>query len=371
MLNLVNIENFKCFHEKCIVPLRQITIMYGKNGRGKSSVAQTLLLLAQTMKECNDVKTLQIMGNLVELSTFDDILNSKADDKNFCIGLQTEDETVELHYTAVLGKLQLAKLFSLPVNGLERLEQNASKYEEGDLTTSLAGTTSDIKVLQALKNMGYIAANRLGPVNSVMRKDSLSDNWLGTRGEYVINVLGQKNMDFLLEVEKSLSKVLSGATIRVNYKDVERIELFMNSVDGKEYYRPVNVGFGYSYVLPIIVLMLLAEKGSIIIIENPEAHLHPGAQSRLMEFLINKAKERDLQLIVESHSDHVVNGMRIAVKKGNLAEHNALINYFERENGDESPVIEQIYIDKNGELSCYPEDFMDEWTKQLIELIKK
>ena len=63
--------------------------------------------------------------------------------------------------------------------------------------------------------------------------------------------------------------------------------------------------------------------------------------------------------------------MRIAVKKGELFEQNALINYFGRESGDETPEIEQIHVDKNGELSCYPEDFMDEWTKQLVELIKK
>lgn len=371
MLKSVSIKDFKCFHEKTVVPLKQVTIMYGKNGRGKSSVAQTLLLLSQTMMGNNDVKVLQIIGNWVELGTFDEILNSKAEDKSFYIGLQSEDESIEMYYSPIPGKLQLAQLVSMPVDGVERLEKNSTKRGEHLSSEGITGTTSDLKVLQALKKIGYIAADRRGPVNSVQRLDSLPENWLGTKGESLINVLAQKSADFISEVESALSSVLTGAAIRINHKDTERIELFLNSADGKVTYRPINVGFGYSYVLPVIVLMLLAEKGSIVIIENPEAHLHPGAQSRLMEFLILKAKERDVQLIVESHSDHVVNGVRIAVKKGELSEQNALINYFGRENGDETPEIEQIHVDENGELSCYPEDFMDEWTKQLIELIKK
>ena len=71
MIRKIIIEGFKCFHKRQSIPLSQINILYGKNGRGKSTIAQSFLLLAQTMKECNDVAELRLMGDLIELGTFD------------------------------------------------------------------------------------------------------------------------------------------------------------------------------------------------------------------------------------------------------------------------------------------------------------
>lgn len=370
MLTAISLKNFKCFNEACSIPMAQVTVLYGKNGRGKSTVVQSLLLLSQTMRESNDVRTLQLMGKLISLGTFDDVLNSEANEKEFEIGIVSDSEQVKLAYTAIEDKPQLAQLIGLLVDGVERLDVNAS--EDGQKTSELkvAGAISDIKELQSLKDLAYIAADRRGPINAVERKDALSENWLGTKGEYLINVLAQNDATLLTEVEGALSAVLSGAAIKINNKDAERVGLYLNSIEGKKVYRPVNVGFGYSYVLPVIVLALLGNEGSTIIIENPEAHLHPGAQSRLMEFLVRTAKRRNLQIVIESHSDHIVNGLRLAVKTNILKENEALINYFDRNLETEATEIEQIHVDSNGELSAYPEDFMDEWTKQLLELIK-
>ena len=68
------------------------------------------------------------------------------------------------------------------------------------------------------------------------------------------------------------------------------------SKDNGEAFRPVNVGFGYSYILPIIVNMLVIPEGSVLIVENPEAHLFPAAQSRLMEFLVKYSQKRNIQV---------------------------------------------------------------------------
>ena len=184
-----------------------------------------------------------------------------------------------------------------------------------------------------------------------------------------INVLANKSEDFIKIVEQNLSQILSGAAMRIPNPEADRIELQLNSVDGTTYFRPMNVGFGYSYVLPVIVAALLAEKGSILVVENPEAHLHPGAQSRLTEFLINIANTKSLQVLIETHSDHVVNGMRIAIKHGELPSSKSLIAHFSQEDGAENPKVDFITCDKNGTLSDYPDDFMDEWTRQMLDLV--
>ena len=78
-------------------------------------------------------------------------------------------------------------------------------------------------------------------------------------------------------------------------------------------YRPTNVGFGITYALPIVVSALSARPGSLLIVENPEAHLHPRGQVKMGELLC-QASEAGIQVLIETHSDHVLNGIRLAVR---------------------------------------------------------
>ena len=145
-------------------------------------------------------------------------------------------------------------------------------------------------------------------------------------------------------------------------------------------FKPQNVGLGISYVLPVLVTILTAMPGAIIIIENPEAHIHPHGQAKLGE-LIARAAAYGVQVFVETHSDHVINGVRVAVRDGILKPEDVNIAFFERkEQLKENPVddsdmeifseVRNIQVDANGSLSEYPEDFMDEWNNQLMELMK-
>lgn len=365
MLETIALENFKCFCEEKELNLAPITIMYGKNGRGKSTVAQSLLLLAQTMVESNNVRNLLLTGKYITLGSFSDVVNSSGDKTHFGIKLTSEGETVEMGFSELPNKPQMASIDKLNVNGVSRFDKVTKEEYDVESESKSITSTSDIKSLQMLKSARFVSAGRLGPQNSIVRKDSLDDDDLGVNGENLINVLSRKGIGFLEKVESALSEILGGAAIRVNFKDSERIELYLNSKDGKETFRPVNVGFGYSYALPVIVAALLVQEDSLLIVENPEAHLHPAAQSRIMKFLIRVAKEKNLQLIIESHSDHVVNGMRIAMKEGTLEMRDAHVLYF---SDDENPV-KMITCDDNGTLSDYPDDFMDEWTLQMLKLV--
>lgn len=369
MITSLFVNDFKCFEEETEIPLRQINIFYGKNGRGKSTVIQLLLMLSQTLKRNNNINHLNLIGEQVSLGTFSDVLNDSADDNMFSIGINSDTERLHLKFSPITDKPQLAMLTSMQIDDIERLEQFSSRLTDEKASEFIMGTSSDLVLLQNLKDLNFIAADRKGPVNYIDRVDSLPDNWIGSKGENLINVLAQCSMEELEDIVDAMSKILSGASMKINYKDAERIELFLNSSNNGKTYRPSNVGFGYSYVLPIIVQAFLAKEGSIFIVENPEAHLHPGAQSRLMEFLIDITKKKNLQLIVESHSDHVVNGLRIAIKNNTLEEEKALICHFSREEYSDKPIVDTIKVDKNGELSSYPDDFMDEWTKQLLQLI--
>lgn len=370
MIESVSLQNFKCFSEKKDIKLAKITILYGHNGRGKSSLSQALLLIGQSMKERNDLDQLSIVGEQVKLDTFADVKTAGSGQEEIKFWIDTDKERVELGFSPYADKPQLGRLSTLLYDGEDRfVVQTTQATEVTDKGGKVAFSTSDISVLQQLKSIVYISAGRLGPVNDVMRNDSLSPNKIGTKGENLLNALSHQAPEFVDYVGQWLSKILNGASMKIVDPKATRLELMLNSRDGNQLFHPVNVGFGYSYVLPVIVGTLLAEKGSVVIVENPEAHLHPGAQSRIMEFLIEQSIARDLQLIIETHSDHVVNGMRISMKKGVLKPADSIIQHFAYTENGTAPEITRITCDSKGNLSDYPEDFQDEWTAQMLELV--
>ena len=378
MIKTIYLQNYKCFQKEQAIKLAPVTLMYGKNGRGKSSVAQALLLLGQTMRINNGVELLSFIGEFVKQGTFEEIISKPSKENTFAITLETDKENVRMGFSAYEEKPQLARLSMFIVNGTNRLEvqttytdgvASGNAVEDNGEAPKAVGVTSDIDILQNLKNISFVSAGRLGPVNATNRNDSLRPDWVGVNGENLINVLAGKGTEFIKKVEQFLSQILSGAAIRIPDPKAEIINLQLNSADGTTYFRPINVGFGYSYVLPVIVATLLAEDGSILIIEKPEAHLHPGAQSRLTKFVIDMAREKNLQVLIETHSDHVVNGMRIAMKQNKLKPKEGIIVHFAHESEDVNPTIDFITCDKNGTLSNYPDDFMDEWTQQMLELV--
>ena len=186
------------------------------------------------------------------------------------------------------------------------------------------------------------------------------------------------------KVNKCLSWVSPGACLSITEKTLGGNSYYVAAIDygvdgDVRKFKPQNVGFGVNDILPVLATLLTAETGNIIIIENPEAHLHPRGQAEIGK-LIAETVSRGVQVFIETHSDHVINGIRVAVKKGVLKPDDVNIAFFERKEHDTTneggkvtreifSTVRSIKIDKNGSLSEYPEDFMDEWNNQLMRLL--
>jgi len=127
--------------------------------------------------------------------------------------------------------------------------------------------------------------------------------------------------------------------------------------------RPTNAGFGLAYALPIVVACLTARLGSLVLLENPEAHMHPQGQTRMAGLAAAAAA----QLVVETYSDHVLNGVRLAVKRGVLTPDQAVLHYF-RGNGEGADVVSSS-IDRDERLDQWPEGFFDELENTLDQLL--
>jgi predicted ATPase len=111
---------------------------------------------------------------------------------------------------------------------------------------------------------------------------------------------------------------------------------------------------------------MLAEPGTLCLIENPEAHLHPRGQTKLAELAV-RASLADVQVIVETHSDHFMDGVRIAVRDGLTSPDKTAIHYFERPDGE--TVVTSPQIDGDGRLSAWPDGFFDQHEENLEKLL--
>lgn len=139
---------------------------------------------------------------------------------------------------------------------------------------------------------------------------------------------------------------------------------FTETAYGGEQVRPVNTGFGVSYALPIIVAGLLTEPGDMLLVENPEAHLHPAGQSKLGRFLARVAGS-GVQVVMETHSDHVLNGARLAVAQDHsIAAADMVVHYFDHDQAL------PIRINDQGELSHWPTGFFDQIESDLGRLAR-
>jgi predicted ATPase len=143
-----------------------------------------------------------------------------------------------------------------------------------------------------------------------------------------------------------------------------RLELRIGDIG--DWRRPSNIGYGLTYAFPIIVAGLLAKRGQILIIDSPEAHLHPKGQSQMGHFLATIAAA-GVQVIVETHSDHLLNGIRRAIgERKILAADEATVHFFDTK--DSSPV--KLKFTETGSINAWPSGFFDQYQLDISALTK-
>jgi predicted ATPase len=238
----------------------------------------------------------------------------------------------------------------------------------------------------------FIRAERVSPqdlykASSVIVSDKKHIGISGEYAAYYLNIFGSKvkvrevllhpkasGATLLEQINAWMSEISPDIQINTKYvPEIDEVILDYNFTLGfgkTKPYKSKNVGFGITYVLPVLLSLLTAEKGKIIVIENPESHIHPRGQSELGK-LIALAANAGAQMFIETHSDHILNGIRVAVKEKKVAKENVNILYFDKETTDSEQYsnVTPIEVDENGELSDYPKDFLDEWNNQLLKLI--
>ena len=395
MLTNITLENFKCFKEEIEFPLKQINLLTGINGRGKSTLLQSLLLMRQSIDDHFFANKIILNGSCIKLGKFEDIRNSNVSrDENITFKYKFNylSVDVEFGFEYILGENQkdnrIANIdrcsFSSPrfksshkvkpsqteilSNHLFKLMPIAAIQEKEDMiAVEMMEQTAFSRFFETIH---YVSADRIGPQDFYL-KDHLSEfPNVGARGENTINLLdklrdtpiheelclGDDAQILLTQTEAWLQEIFEGAKLEIPKTLSSVIEPLFNTDSSKNRYKSSNIGFGYSYILPIVVSGLIAEPGEVLIVENPEAHLHPRAQSRLVRFLA-KVSQTGVQVFIETHSDHILNALRIAVYDMLIKNEEANILYFPPEIGQ--PII-QIPIQEDGRIENWPPGFFDQ-----------
>lgn len=369
-----SVKNFKCF-EDTTVPLQQLTVLAGGNSVGKSSVVQALLLVRfviETFKgseswysffEGKNIvfppRSFSLNGPfLLNLGTVEEVWNKNAYEE--IISFTFEENGSKL--TMVFSLPEDKDTYSLLFKGIKR---------EGELIS-----------FASLDNLSfyYLNAERLGPR---LRHDVEDLPYLhtGWQGEYAVQIIGSKKTEPVAddrcfdkdEVKNLMHQSRLWLNAIVGDVEIDDANLIrgIKSAEisfGATKSKPTNVGFGISYVLPIIVNGLVARKNSMFIVENPEAHLHPSGQSQIGRFLA-KIAASGVQVVVETHSEHVINGIRISSMNGTISAKDIAVNFFKK-NETGQAIIQSIGVNDAGDLTAYPKGFFDQEQRDFAEIVR-
>ena len=376
MITRISLEHFKCF-DLLHLPMAPLTLLSGPNASGKSSVLQPVVLLSQTMREYEWSTRLVLNGRAARLGTVTDVVDQVSGRDRFRVGLVGEEAVC--HWLFVGDRrdmsLQVAKV------SIEGDELTTDGEQPGRLHYLLPPDANDAarRLAACVSELTYISAGRESPREVYPLEDQYLGLQVGPEGQNAVSVLYRQRDEpiadalmlqetvptLLHQVEGRLSSFFPGCRLEVREianSNALTIGIAISQETG--FLRPIHCGFGITQVLPIIVAALTATQGNILIIENPEVHLHPAGQAKMGQFLAEVAHS-GVQVIIETHSDHVLNGIRRSVKSGHILPDEVFIHFFRPRFQDGAPQVISPTLDSSGNIDAWPDGFFDQFDKDM------
>lgn len=342
MLKNIKIENFKCFENE-IIDLKPLTLITGTNSSGKSSLLQAILLLG-------DHKDLEITNYLQTLGSFDDLKNKYINPDAYYINAEFSDgQNASLTFCKKIEMFGKHDSYLSYPNNLTYLNANRQVFKE--LQAVVPSKKEERKFgISGEYITVYFDRFKDEPIEEDLITKTAPSYTLEGQTNYWLNKI--TNYSYELQTESSGS-----SHVRTFYKNDEGLT-----------FKPGNIGTGISFLSTIIIACLSAKPNNIIIIENPEIHLHPQSQSNLASFFAFIAS-KGIQLIIETHNDHLINRIRYEVFKENINSKDVIIHYKNHKASFEQISINNkgMFVDKNKENS-FPKGFYDATLQEIFTI---
>lgn len=398
MITELRAQNFKSWKDTDKLQIAPLTGFFGANSSGKTSLLQTLLMLKQTVErppDWNGVIDFGDDGSLVNLGSFDDLIHQHKRDIPLEISLSwkfseklsiTDIEEVDtlsfelrvfdnensvpgVSFNYKIGEENLAvdwdgqdvRLISVPVELNYHDESlfrcygvRSAHYHNQEIFSSIQTRFENL--------FRYI--RHLGPLREYPRRNyawqGKHSQGVGQHGEDMVTALFSGRIQ-LRDTEEQIPMWLQRLDLIDSYRlnpvrNTERdYEFLVRKYKGGPEIRLTDVGFGVSQVLPVLVLCYYVPEGSILILEQPEAHLHPKVQSELADLLVEVVKERQLQIILESHSEHLLIRLMRRIAEEQISADDTAFYFCEMKEGVSE--IERLNVDDYGNITNWPQNF--------------
>ena len=364
MINELRIKNFKS-HSDTVLQLKPLTVLTGLNGSGKTSVIQSLLLLRQSFKKQRLNEALILNDYLCNIGIGKDAIYQAANEDIIQFEIKAYNyfafwkfknagskDFLPLLETNMNQKETTISLFNNNFQYLSAGRLPEFKYERNDLTVE------NEKQISFRNGYGELVAQYLyhwgkSEINPALKNNKSQSNDL-------LNQVTAWEREISPNVNVTPSKIGEAYTILYSFDR-------SGSIGPTDNFKTENTAFGLTYALPVITSILSANEGSLLLIENPEAHLHPKGQSKIAE-LISLAAQAGIQIIIETHSDHIFNGIRKAVSFNQIKKENVSLQYFEISENNTS-IATEIILHNNGRIQNVKKGFFDQFDNDLDELL--
>ncbi|OOY15868.1 DUF3696 domain-containing protein [Thioclava sp. DLFJ4-1] len=453
MLVELQVKNFKAWQDTGSIRLAPLTVVFGGNSSGKSSLGHLLLALKQTVQLSDRKRALHLgdENSLIDLGTFTDCLyghdleaalefalkwrlprrleieNSLASSEGYSgdqLSLHSklradksgQPITDEIQYTLFDGEKEVLEIEhgrkgsggyldatplrlihaqgrKWPAEPPEKFYRFADRtllrYQNADFLAEFALETERV-----LDDLYY-----LGPLRSPPRRvyqwsgDSPPD--VGQEGESAIAALlsasaedrslnrsrgrGKRRFDEFIAAWLVDLGIISKFRVKAVAKGRKEYEVLVKTQAKAPEVKLTDVGFGVSQVLPALVQAFYCPAGSTVWMEQPEIHLHPKAQSVLADAFISAiqsyedSKPRETQLIIETHSEHLLNRLQRRVAEGVISKEDVAVYFVNNKKG--TAQLEALELDENGEILNWPENFfgdeMEDITARTLAAINR
>jgi predicted ATPase len=400
----ISFENYKAFAERQTVKLKPITLLIGKNSSGKSSIAKLFTLFENSLSGSID-EPLLLKNDGVDLGAeFRDLVFGR-NSTPLTFNIEFEDnkklETViiqeNLKYELDIFEWKLNN-FKITYYGKDYyLDEEGNEYNcnfKGFIPTQIRDLLGNDKVndfnLADFKiDVDYIGPFRFLPQRQFNLTGQVKFKKTGIKGENAYAMLGvskttetdlhekvgkwyEKHFDgWRLVVDSSTSSEGSQSFQVLLQKTQTRLETSQLKHQDEIKVNIVDVGQGMNQALPLVVRAYSQTKDSIIVLEQPELHLHPAAHGDLAELFAKSAKEKDQTFVIETHSENILLRLRKLVIENNFGfTKDDLIIYWIEEDENEGQRLLEIEVDEEGVLSDWRDGVFNENVKEILAMQK-